>query len=38
MSKKSKKKNKGYNQNEQNPADMYELPGSKYADNSNAHE
>ncbi len=36
MTKKSNKKNKGYNQNEQNPASVYELPGAKYEDNSNA--
>lgn len=36
MSKK-KKKNKGYNQNEQNPAPVLELPGQKYEDNSNGH-
>lgn len=35
MSKKQKK-NKGYNQNEQNPSSVLELPGKKYEDNSNA--
>ncbi len=35
---KNSKKNKGYNQNEQNNSKVEELPGDKYKDNSNAQE